>query len=332
MKNLARLFVFGALLLPFIASPAAFGWGCNGHQTAALIAKKHLTAAALDLVNQALSIDPGKPQTTSFPCKTQGLDSFAAAATWADAVRVKGKDDGWHFIDIPRGADSTVIAALCAQLRSCITAALDAQIKILKDTHADAKDRAAAVRYIIHFAGDIHQPLHCTSNGDRGGNCVPVTYFKTKPKPNTGTTNDPDDYSPNLHGIWDTQILEKSMKARGFVTAQAYADALDAEFQAELPGWQAEGLHFEDWAMDSHQHAEDIAYGDLPKLIKVDGDPGADVQKCSDNHRIGNRMLHKHIVVGQTYQDEVADVIDERLAMAGFRLAMILNDIAANQL
>jgi hypothetical protein len=136
-----------------------------------------------------------------------GTRRLAAAATWADFVLTRIWTDG---IQVGRvGADSSVIAALCAQVRSCITAALDAQIKILKDTHADAKDRAAAVRYIIHFAGDIHQPLHCTSNGDRGGNCVPVTYFKIKPKPNTGTTNDPDDYSPNLHGIWDTQILEK---------------------------------------------------------------------------------------------------------------------------
>jgi len=121
------------------------------------------------------------------------------------------------------------------------------------------------------------------------------------------------------------------MKARGFATVQAYAAALESAFQSEFPVWRADGIKIGDWAIDSFQHAEDISYGDLPKVIAIDKHPDADVQKCQDNRRVGNRMLHKHIVVGQSYQDEVSDVIDERLAMAGLRLAMILNDVAANQ-
>jgi S1/P1 nuclease len=119
--------------------------------------------------------------------------------------------------------------------------------------------------------------LHCTTNGDRGGNCVPLTYFKSRPKPNTETNNDADDYAPNLHGIWDKEIFEKSMQARGFTTAQAYAAALDAAFQSEFPAWQSDGIHIADWAIDSHQHAEDISYGDLPKLIAIDKHPRATV-------------------------------------------------------
>jgi len=329
MNRLTRLLRVAALLSPALTCPSAFGWGCKGHQTVALIAEKHLTPAAKQLANTILPTDPGRPKTTPFPCGTTGLDPFAAASTWADAVRDKDIDAAWHFIDIPRGADGDVITAFCGA-KSCITAALEAQIKCLKDTHADPKLRAAALRYIIHFVGDIHQPLHCTTNGDRGGNCVPLTYFKTKAKPNTDSKDDLDDYAPNLHGIWDKEVIEKSMQARGFPTAQAYATALDSSFQSEFPVWQSAGIHIDDWAIDSHQHAEDISYGDLPNLVAIDKHPDADVQKCSDNRRIGNRMLHKHIVVGQPYQDEVSGVIDERLAMAGLRLAMILNDIAAN--
>lgn len=329
MNRLARIFQLLILLSPLAACPSAFAWGCKGHQTVALIAEKHLSPGAKQLANSVLPTDPGRPNTTLFPCGTQGLDPFAAAATWADAVRDKDIDAAWHFIDIPRGAEGDVVHDFCGP-KSCITAALDDQIKVLKDTHADPKLRSAALRYIIHLVGDLHQPLHCTTNGDRGGNCVPLTFFKTKPKPNTDTTTDTDDYAPNLHGIWDKEILEKSMKARGFTTAQAYANALDAAFQADFPVWQTDGIHIPDWAIDSHDHAEDISYGDLPKLIAIDKHPDADVQKCSDNRRIGNRMLHKHIVTGQPYQDEVSDVIDERLAMAGLRLAMILNDVAAN--
>ena len=143
---------------------------------------------------------------------------------------------------------------------------------------------------------------------------MPLTYFKSKPRPNTDTNDDPDDYAPNLHGVWDKELIETSMKARGFATAQAYAAALNTAFQSEFPAWQSDGIHIDEWAIDSHQHAEDISYGDLPKLIAIDKYPDADVQKCSDNRRIGNRMLHKRLIVGQPYQDEVSDVIDERLA------------------
>ena len=330
MRRPACLLQVAILLSPALACPSAFAWGCKGHQTVALIAEKHLSPSARQLANDLLPTDPGRPNTTAHPCGTTGLDPLASASTWADAVRDKDIDAAWHFIDIPRGAEGDDLTTAFCGAKSCITAAIEAQIKCLKDTHADPKLRAAALRYIIHFVGDIHQPLHCTTNGDRGGNCVPLTYFKTKPKPNTETNNDADDYAPNLHGVWDKEIIEKSMKARGFTTAQAYAAALDAAFQSEFPAWQSDGIHVADWAIDSHQHAEDISYGDLPKLITIDKHPDADVQKCSDNHRIGNRMLHKHIIVGQPYQDEVSEVIDERLAMAGLRLAMILNDAAAN--
>jgi hypothetical protein len=120
------------------------------------------------------------------------------------------------------------------------------------------------------------------------------------------------------------------MKARSLTTAQAYAASLDAAFQSEFPTCQSDGIHIADWAIDSHQHAEDISHGDLPKFIAIDKHPDADAQKCSDNRRIGNRMLHKHIIVGQPYHDEASEVIDERLAMAGLRLAMIRNEAAAN--
>jgi hypothetical protein len=120
------------------------------------------------------------------------------------------------------------------------------------------------------------------------------------------------------------------MKAARAATAQAYATALDAEFQSLMPTWQEDGVHLEDWAWDSHEHAEDFSYGGLPKIIPVDVHPDAEVQKCSDNRRVGNRMLHKHLLLGQPYQDKSAPVVEERLAMAGFRLAMILNEAAAH--
>src|SRR5262249_60942898 len=156
MHRFARFVLIAALISPFLVCPSAFAWGCKGHQTVALIAEKHLSADAKQLAADVLQIDPGRPNTTPFVCGTQGLDPFAAASTWADAVRNRDLDAAWHFIDIPRGADGDLVATYCGP-KSCVTAALDAQIGFLKDKNADPKVRAAALRYIIHFAGDLHQ-------------------------------------------------------------------------------------------------------------------------------------------------------------------------------
>jgi len=331
MKSRIRPLGLVLFVVSLCIPSSAFAWGCKGHQTVALIGEKHLTPAAKKLAHDALQLDPQRSNTGT-PCGTQGLDEFAAAATWADGVRDPNVDAGWHFVDIPRGGGADLIDGICSKSASCIIAALKKQMDVLKNPASVDKDRAAAIRYIIHFACDIHQPLHCTTNGDRGGNCVPLTYFKKTPRIEKDRNKNPipDTYAPELHGIWDKEMVEGHMKAKGFATAQAYADWLDTNFAAEISALSTEPISFEDWAMDSHQHAEDIAYGDLPKLIPVDQNAGVDVKKCSDNLRIGNRMLHKHISVGQQYLDDASDVIDERLMMAGIRLAMILNAIAAS--
>ena len=198
-----------------------------------------------------------------------------------------------------------------------MTQAIEQQLAILKNKTAASAKRAEALRFLIHFVGDLHQPLHTTTNGDRGGNCVPIRYFRRIPH------QDGSSYEPNLHHLWDTEILERH--AAGADPAEI-ADSLEASFASDFPSWQQAGMHLEDWAWEGHEHAEETAYGALAKKITVE--PNVAVNTCADNNNIGARMLHKHIVAGQTYQDEAASVLEERLAQAGIRLAMILNAAA----
>ena len=62
-----------------------------------------------------------------------------------------------------------------------MTSALERQVEVLRNSATDARVRADALRFIIHFAGDLHQPLHCVSNNDLGGNCVPIDFFGNAP-------------------------------------------------------------------------------------------------------------------------------------------------------
>jgi hypothetical protein len=83
-------------------------------------------------------------------------------------------------------------------------------------------------------------------------------------------------------------------------------------------------MQLEAWAWESHDHALDTAYGAFGTPIAAE--PQVAVNSCPDDNNIGQRMLHKHLVIGEAYRAQAGAVADERLAQAGVRLAMILNE------
>jgi hypothetical protein len=292
---------------------AAQAWGCKGHQTVALIAEKHLTPEARQWVLKLLSENPIDPKLNRY-CGGAVRDAMADAATWADDVRGERKNGPWHYIDIPRGSPRGPLEPYCGQ-EGCVTRAISEQLAILKDSKADAAKRAEALRYVIHFVGDLHQPLHTITNADEGGNCVPVKYFRRNPHEHNHS------FSPNLHSIWDTAILERD--AEGADPAE-YAETLDAQFAEQFEGWQKAGIHVEDWVWEGYDFAESVVYGDLTPKIAVE--PKVTVHSCSDDNNIGERLLRQNIVAGEAYQEKAAPVVDKRVAEGGIRLAMILNE------
>ena len=303
-------------LAGIVSTPSAYAWGCKGHQTVAFLAEKHLTTEAKLMFQALLTANPIDPQLKRF-CGNAVMDVFADAATWPDDERSRDpKTAPWHFIDIPMGATQSQVAAACGA-EGCVTQAITQQLAILKDKTSPATKRADALRFIIHFVGDLHQPLHTTTNSDRGGNCVPVKYLKRNPHASGGS------YSPNLHGIWDTEIVEFEMQG---ADPLEFANTLDAQFAGSFTEWQQGGMQLETWAWDGHRHAADTVYGALP--VKIPVEPVVPISTCKDNNDIGARMLHLHEVIGSTYLDVAGAVVEERLAQAGIRLAMILNDAA----
>jgi hypothetical protein len=203
-----------------------------------------------------------------------------------------------------------------------VTRAIEEQRTILKDKSADPLKRAEAMRYLIHFVGDMHQPLHAITNADNGGNCVPVKYFHHEPLANLQHP-EREDYSPNLHQIWDTEIIERDMEISN---PFRYAEELDEKFHAESVAWEATGIHVDNWAWESHERAETAVYDAFPEKIAIE--PDMKLKSCAENNHMGKRMLEKHLAVGETYQTNAAKTAEMGLAEAGVRLAMILNDAA----
>lgn len=301
--------------VPFFLPSPALAWGCKGHQTVAVIAGKQLSPEARQLVEKLLTENPVDPQLKRY-CGNTSRDLLVDASTWPDDVRGELKNGPWHYIDIPRGAPRGPLEPFCGS-EGCITKAITDQLAILKDKNANPRKRADAVRYLVHFVGDLHMPLHASTNNDEGGNCDPVRFFRRRPQEHRNS------FAPNLHSVWDTAILERDMES---ADATEYADFLLQLFSSDFSTWQNAGIHLEDWAWQSHDLAESVVYGELTPKIPIESP--VTVHSCTDANQIGERMLQLHLYVGQSYQESAAPVIEEQLALAGVRLAMILNDAA----
>jgi hypothetical protein len=122
---------------------------------------------------------------------------------------------------------------------------IDEFVAELKDPATSDAERLLALQFILHFVGDIHQPLHASDDHDRGGNQETVKAASVK-KPG------------NLHGFWDTQFV--AMQGRG---KTAIAKKLIAQITpAQRTQWGSGSAA--DWAKESFASAKVNAYGPLP--------------------------------------------------------------------
>jgi nuclease S1 len=314
MMNRINTFRMAALALS--ATPA-FGWGCVGHRTVALIALQQLTPNARAMASRLLQGEPSDPTLHPF-CGASGLVPFADMSTWADDIRQRRKDTApWHFIDIPLGGSRDRMTDDCPAATGCVTSAIRRNLDLLRSPSAGEKEKTEALMFVIHLVGDLHQPLHAAANNDRGGNCVPVVFFGDQPAPGASGS-----YHPNLHGVWDTELVERIDRKR---EPAEFADALSVEFAAEIDSWKKQPLDLESWAWQSHVLAVEVAYGGLPREIHAE--KPHPVESCADDNQVGERMYRLHEKIDKRYLHEVSPVIRRQLARAGTHLAMVLNQL-----
>jgi hypothetical protein len=301
----------------------SFAWGCSGHEIVALIAERQLNARAAQEVESLLK--NSKLYDNNLPhrfCFQTTLGPMAFYATWADDFRGQHSETGpWHFWDIP--LISTTVPQptdFCDQ--GCVIKALQDHIAVLK-SNASTADKSQALAFVIHFVGDLHQPLHIITNNDRGGNCIPAAFFGKKPKVTTAGAA-----TPNLHAIWDTDLLEKLGNIRHAThddDVTAFVDLLMGNFEEEISQWSTDPIDVPAWAMESHTEAVKIAYGKLNHRVKAE--QPVVVNTCTDDKDIAQRMLALKESVSVKYANAANPVIEEQLVKGGTRLAAVLNDI-----
>jgi hypothetical protein len=232
--NRRPLAVVAAALL--IVSPSiAFAWGSEGHRIVAEIAEHYLEPATAAQVRQLLVLD--------------GSTTLADVSTWADDIRPQRYETArWHFVNIPihppEGSLAAYDAARDCPHGDCVVAKIDELAAVLHDTAVEPRRRLEALKFVVHLVADIHQPLHCADDGDRGGNDVRVTFLGR---------------STNLHAVWDTAILAAAIGG----DERSYALRLTREISPDKAEAWRRGSSAE-WATESYGLARQFIYGEWP--------------------------------------------------------------------
>lgn len=271
---------FALFLLLISVSVPAFAWGPEGHQFVADVARSRLTATTKRHIRELL-----------------GNDDLAAISTWADEVRPQRPEtSGWHFVDIPMDAGNGFSEARDCyrpdekypQARNdhhnCVVDRIEIFQRILADKNESQANRVEALKFLVHFVADIHQPMHAIAQA-RGGNDIHVREFGSS-KCGNGVCN--------LHFAWDTGLIEHAIHlgAPPFGPLD-YPALLENVIQVRHLETRALGTP-EGWANESFLLARKV-------------------------------WVNDGISVDQGYYRSVIGALDERLALAGLRLAALLN-------
>lgn len=317
-----RLVASATAILLFTAGRSdTFAWGCDGHRALTMVAERLMGAGTLAGVRAVLAASPVDPALQRFCAPVPG-DLVADVSTWADDQRAADPTTGgWHFINFPLAAGSrTATYRKYCRRGNCAIDAVAAHYRTLK-TSSDPVRRADALRYIIHIVGDLHQPLHAITNGDRGGNCVPVWYAGAVP-----LEDERGNFSPNLHGVWDFNFIRALMTSRGLPDASALAGYLVA--QEPLPrrvvARPATTTLLASWARAANARARLVSYERLPTRVPIEPSTALTLASCGDNHDVGHRMFALHEDLDGAYEKASTTVIINQLRLAAIHLAEVL--------
>ena len=271
-----------ALILLVVKVPDSAAWGPQGHRVIGFIADGHL-----------------KPEVKELIAEKFNINSLADVATWADRTRKKRKEESsWHYTNIEEGQWTYDAERDCPD-RACVTEKIHEFSSILRST--PLRERKDALKFLVHFVGDVHQPLHLGNLKDRGGGTLRFLY-KGK--------------VASLHYLWDGGLIDwggepppRPPKAwnlfpAGVALSRRVGGASLLKYAARLNGrvsevevstWSLSTVS--DWANESRSLA-------LKEAYNVDKD---DLSKA-------------YIKRGQ-------EIINLRLTQAGVRLAHLLNTI-----
>jgi hypothetical protein len=305
-----RLFVTLALLPT--TQTSALAWHDTGHMVVAQVAYLRLTPAAKARVDGLLVAQPGRRPLIHLcagyysPETCEKTYDPVQIAVWMDDFRgdsLNSTYDTWHYIDFRPIWDGIPERTNVGAEPENVLSRINWAVNVLRKGAGSNKADAETLGFLYHLVGDVHQPLHAATrysasnpNGDAGGN-----GFKIQMPAETRISN--------LHSFWDSAAgqyghtspkrpLDQAGKARILALAEAAAKEFPAE---SVPEWKDLDPHT--WVVESNTLAREVVY----RNIKEGGTPS------------------------QAYTDAAQKLSRKRIALAGYRMAGVLNAIFVPQ-
>jgi hypothetical protein len=262
------------------AAFSVFPWGKVGHETIGYIAQDRLSTKTIEKLRPLLQ-----------------EENLASISSWADDIKKeRNQTNSWHYINLPIREDisgwnlfnySRKKDNIIYQIKKDI-ADLKSANKRKGDTTASGQNQLETLKFLVHFIGDAHDPLHCSSDKDGQGTQKWVWYcppdFQKR-------------YSTTLHSLWDDLLEIKTTADPKLLSKQINKEFSDSAKKT----WAADSI--DDWILKSYTIAKRRIYSDLPQ------GPSS------------------KIILPKYYYLDMRPLVDEQLEKAGIRLSRILNEI-----
>lgn len=314
-KKLFTLFFL--LLFVCLTAPRVFAWDDTGHKLTAYIAWETMTPQAREKAFKVLMSAPEDSDLNVFYLQdsraeaVKKMELFMIASTWADIVRDRkfpvryGKyhKGNWHYADtFWTGANGQikVLPQPAGEDGGQAIIKIKEFDKVLRDASAKEADKSIALAWILHLVGDIHQPLHTSARitpeepkGDQGGN-----LFLLSP------ASEPRETRLNLHWFWDS-IVGRVIERQG-VSDDVYLPFIARQFMQKYPAQEMQSRlkagQFDEWQQEG------------VKLTQT---------------KVFTANLKRGEAPSSVYRRESFDLAEEQIALAGYRMGAMLNQIFA---
>ncbi len=288
LTAVSRIICVCVLLVQSFMLPSAYAWNEFGHMIVAQIAYDQMTPDVKKKASRLTHV-----VGNFFPSTA----SFVSSAAWADEIKANGVKafNNWHFIN--QRFSYVRIRMPKYVPRENVVWAINQSDKVLYNSDANLFEKSLFLRFLVHFAGDAHQPTQCSNfyswqfpKGDNGG-----TKFSIH-----------SDVAKNLHQFWDRGlgylVLPEGKKPTG-EDVKKFAQELEKKYPPSFFGNQSFQTNPKTWAKESLKYSQNFVY--------------------------------KHLKPYQTPKEEYVkrgqEITEQRLALAGYRLANLLNELLGSQ-
>ncbi|CAF2709975.1 unnamed protein product [Rotaria sp. Silwood2] len=292
---------FFSIIYLLISCGSVYGWGPDGHSLTAAIAQTLLTNESLNFVRNHL------------PWYTSG--NISMLASWPDYIIYPDTNPvdylNWqwskelHYVDTEdwscvynRDQDCNWNSG-----QECVDGSIQNYTARLADTQQDDIQRNEALKFLIHFIGDAHQPLHGGFRGDRGGNSIRGHFFSKE---------------TNLHSLWDTVMIERRISQDFHSQPLLYLDYLINQMKTRY------AQNISDWThCPSSDESRYLACS--TSWIMEDAKLNCELVYRDENNQ--PMSVSKEFNLGQTYYNTRMVILEQRLIQGGLRLGTVINKI-----